>query len=64
MEYESLIQDELGNTVGQRLAVFYTYDGLLGSRDQECIHGSLNDLIELFQSFRLAANVAKSKTMI
>lgn len=44
--------------------MLYVDDGLLESQDSEWLHVSLNVLVGLFLHIRLAANVAKSKTMM
>ena len=63
VEDEAVIQEGLGHAVGQKLRVFYVYDGILGSRDPEWIQGSLNVLVGMFQGIGLVANIAKLKTM-
>ena len=62
MEDKAPIHDILGHAVGWILGVFYTYDGLLRSRDPEWKQGALNFLIGLFRRIGLEANIAKSKT--
>ena len=46
------------------MGFFYAYDDLLGSREPEWLQGALNFLIGLFQMIGLAANIAKSKTIL
>ena len=50
-------------SVGSSLGEFYADDGLIGSRDPECLQGVINTLIVLFPRVVLMFNVEKSKTM-
>ena len=43
------------------MGIFYADDGVVGSRDLECLQGALSVLIGLFLWYGLVANSAKSK---
>ena len=55
--------DGLEETVGRCLGVFYSNDGMVGSRDSDCLQHAMNVLVGLFRNDSLASNVAKSRTM-
>ena len=55
--------DIMGEAVSWCLIFFYTNDGMVGSRDAELLHHSMNVLFCLFWRYGLATNVAKSHTM-
>ena len=55
--------DGLGETVGRCLGLFYSGDGMVGSRDSEWFQHAMNVLVVLFRRYGLAANAAKSRTM-
>ena len=57
-------QDRLGETVMRCLGVLYAYDGMLGSLDADWMQHLMNVLVGLFLLYGLAANIAKSKTVI
>ena len=63
LEDVAVIHDGLGHAVGRSLEVFYADDGLIGSRDPECLLGCLNILIGPFLRIGLMESVAKSKKM-
>ena len=46
-------------SVGSSLGEFYADDGLIGSRDPECLQGVINTLIVLFPRVVLMFNVEK-----
>ena len=64
VEEKSVIHDVLGYVVRWSLGVFYTDDGIIGSRDTEWIQGPLNIRIGLFHRIDLMDNTDKSKTMM
>ena len=64
VEDQRVDNDRLGETDGQCLRVFYADDGMMGSQDADCMQHSMNILVRLFQRYGLAANVAKSRTMM
>ena len=45
------------------MGMFYADDILVGSRDPECLQGTPNVLIGLFQWYGLVANITKFKAM-
>ena len=53
VEDEAVIQDRPGHAVGQRLRVFYVYNGILVSQDPEWLQGSLNFLVRLFWLYQV-----------
>ena len=61
VEDEAVIQEGLGHAVGQKLRVFYVYDGILGSRDPEWIQGSLNVLVRLFWLYQVGGQSCELK---
>ena len=54
----------IGGAVRNFLGVFYVNDGNVGSRDTEWLQHLINVLVGLFPQYGLAANVAKSRTMM
>ena len=46
------------------MGVFYADVGMVGSRNSDWLHHAMNVLVGLFRRYGLAANVAKSHTMI
>ena len=63
VEDQRVAHDGLGETVGRCLGVFYTKDGMVGSRNLEWLQHAMTALVGLFRRYGLAANVAKSCTM-
>ena len=63
VEDQRVPQDELGETVGICLGVFYADNGMVGSRDSDWLQHVLNVLVGLFRRYDLAANIATSRTM-
>ena len=55
--------NRLGDAVGRCLGIFYSNDGMVGSRDPEWLHRLVNVLVGLFRQYGLADNVAKYHTM-
>ena len=62
VEDEPVTNEGLGMEVGRCKDVFYSYDGMIGSRDPEWLQGVINVIIRLFIRVEFMANVAKSKT--
>ena len=58
------VQDGLGRTVGDKLAVIYADDGLLSAKDREWLQKALDLLVSLFERIGLKTNAAKTKLMI
>ena len=44
------------------MGVFYEENGMVGSRDSDWLHHTMNVLVGLFRRYGIAANVAKSCT--
>ena len=63
VEDQRLDHDGLGDTVGRCLEVFYADDGMVVSRELDCLQHAMNVLVVLYRRFGLAANVAKSRKM-
>ena len=64
VEDQRVSQDRMGETVGRCLGVFCANNGMVISRSSDWIHHAMNVLVGLFKRYGLAANVAKSRTMI
>ena len=56
--------DGLGESVAERLVLFYANDGLLASTNTEWLQMALTCLIGLFERIGLQTNATKMKTMI
>ena len=63
VEDQLVDQEQLGLAVWRCLGLFYSNNGVVGSRDPECPQGALNVLIGPFHRYGLVANVAKFKVM-
>ena len=59
----NLVDQGLGFTVEERLALFYADDGYLGSRDGSWLANGLQILADLFRRVGLESNAAKTKSM-
>ena len=64
VEDQRVAHEGLGETVGQCLGVFYANYGMVGSRDSDWLKHAMKFLVGLFRRYGLAANAAKSCTMI
>ena len=60
---DDVVQNGFGQTVRERLSLFYADDGMVGSRDQNWLQTSLDVLVALFRSIGLQTNTSKTKTM-
>ena len=63
VEEQQVVHEVLGIAVGIFLGLFFSDNGVVGSRNLEWIQGSLNVLSGLFHQYGLVANVTKSKAM-
>ena len=54
-----MAHDELGETVGRCLGVFYAHYGMVRSRDLDWLQHVTNVLFVLFRRCGLAANISK-----
>ena len=63
VEDDVVICDGMGHAIGRSTRVFYTYNGIIGSQEQEWIHGACKILIGLFHHIFLMTNITKSKNM-
>ena len=63
VEEKLVAHDGLGLMMGQCIGMFYANDGLVWSREQKWLRGSLNMPIGLFRRYGLVANIAKYKSM-
>jgi Reverse transcriptase (RNA-dependent DNA polymerase) len=59
----NIVAAGLGFTVEERLALFYTDDGYIGSRDDSWLSNELQILSDLFRRVGLESNAAKTKSM-
>ena len=59
-----MAHDELVDSAGRCLVVFYANYGMVGSRDPDWLQYSMNVLVGLFRRYGLASNVANSRLMI
>ena len=64
VEDQRMAHDGLGETVRRFLGVFYANYGMVGSRKSYWLQHAMNILVGIFRRYGLAANVAKSCTMI
>ena len=63
VEDQRVAQNGLGEAVECCLRVFYTGDGMVGSRNLKWLQHLMQVLVSLFQWYVLTANAAKSCTM-
>ena len=63
VEDERVAHDGMGETVGRRLGVFFSDNGMVGSRNLDCLQHAMNVLVGLFIRYGMADNVAKSRKM-
>ena len=49
VEYQRVAHDGMVEAVGRCLRLFYAKNGMVGSRDPEWLHHSMNVLVGLFQ---------------
>ena len=63
VEDQRVSHDGLGDTGRWCLGVFYANDGMVVSRDPNCLQHAMNVLVCLFRMYGLAANLSKSHTM-
>ena len=60
VEHQRVDHDGLGETNERCLRVFYVNNGMVSSRESDCIHQAMNVLVGLLIRHGLAANVIKS----
>ena len=63
VEDQRVCLDGVGYNVGHYLGFFYANYDMVGSRYSNWLQHLMNVLIGLFQSYSLAANIVKSRTM-
>ena len=63
VEHQRVDHDGLGETNERCLRVFYVNNGMVSSRESDCIHQAMNVLVGLLIRHGLAANVIKSCKM-
>ena len=59
IEYQAMVQEILELYVGRDQGVFYSDNGIIGSRDSESLQNALNVVIGIFQRYGLVAKVTK-----
>ena len=64
VEDQTVAQEVLELNLGRWLVGFFAGDGMIGTKDSEWLQNALNVLIVVFRRYGLAANVAKSQTMM
>ena len=64
IEDQRVAQYILVETVGRCVVLFYADNCMVGSRNPDWLQHAMNFLVGLFSRYGLAANVAKSRTMI
>ena len=63
LEEQRVDHDGLRDTVGRCLGVFYDENGMVDSRNPDCLQHATNVLLGLFRRYGLVANVKKSRIM-
>ena len=63
VEYQRVVQDGLGKTVGQCGGVLYSCNCMVISSKPDWLQHAMNALVGLFRSYGLAANFTKSLTI-
>ena len=58
-----VIHNGFGDTVAQKLSLFYADDGLLAALEANWLQHALNVLADIFRRMGLTANTAKTQTM-
>ena len=64
IEDQRVDYDGMGETFGRCLGVFYSNYGMVGSRNSDLLQHAMNALVGSIRRYGLAANIAKSHTMI